>query len=70
MKKPIRHNGRSVDENYKLWRLAIYSRDEFKQSVMNEKFQHPSLRFFLGDVRDKERLTQACEGVVPKTWSS
>ena len=30
MKKPIRHNGRSVDENYKLWRLAIYSRDEFK----------------------------------------
>ena len=50
-------------ERYNPKKLIIFSRDEFKQSVMSEKFKHPSLRFFLGDVRDKERLTQACEGV-------
>ena len=50
-------------ERFNPKKLIIFSRDEFKQSVMSEKFNHPSLRFFLGDVRDKERLTQACEGV-------
>ena len=50
-------------ERFNPRKLIIFSRDEFKQSVMSEKFNHPSLRFFLGDVRDKERLTQACEGV-------
>ena len=46
-------------------RLIIYSRDELKQSEMSSDpcFQHPSTRFFLGDVRDKERLIRAMSGV-------
>lgn len=47
-------------------RVVVYSRDELKQFEMAQKFPHaefPALRFFLGDVRDKERLCQAMEGV-------
>jgi UDP-N-acetylglucosamine 4,6-dehydratase len=46
-------------------RIIIFSRDEFKQFVMAEKFRSVSstLRFFLGDVRDKDRLKRAFEGV-------
>jgi len=44
-------------------KLIILSRDELKQYEMNEKFNNPLLRFFLGDVRDKERLYRAFEGV-------
>jgi len=47
----------------KIKKLIIYSRDELKQSEMakdysNKKFN--SIRFFIGDVRDKERLIRAC----------
>lgn len=47
-------------------KIIIYSRDELKQSVIKQKYpayDYPQLRFFIGDVRDKERITQACEGV-------
>ncbi|MEO1863122.1 MAG: UDP-N-acetylglucosamine 4,6-dehydratase (inverting) [Verrucomicrobiia bacterium] len=44
-------------------RLIIFSRDEFKQSEMQKKFKHSSLRFFLGDVRDRDRLRTAFHGV-------
>ena len=46
-------------------RILILSRDEYKQYVMGEKFQEhaPVLRYFLGDVRDKDRLRRAFEGV-------
>ncbi|MBR7887583.1 UDP-N-acetylglucosamine 4,6-dehydratase (inverting) [Marinomonas sp. A79] len=47
-------------------KIIIYSRDELKQSVIKQKYpayDFSQLRFFIGDVRDKERLTQACEGV-------
>ena len=46
-------------------RIIIFSRDEFKQFTMAEKFrsQGQVLRFFLGDVRDKDRLKRAFEGV-------
>ena len=47
-------------------KIIIYSRDELKQSLIKQKypsFDFPQLRFFIGDVRDKERLVQACEGV-------
>ncbi|WP_017221077.1 UDP-N-acetylglucosamine 4,6-dehydratase (inverting) [Moritella dasanensis] len=47
-------------------KIIIYSRDELKQSVIKQQypdFDYPQLRFFIGDVRDKARLTQACEGV-------
>lgn len=47
-------------------RVVIYSRDELKQYEMAQKFprsRFPGIRFFIGDVRDKERLVQAMEGV-------
>ncbi len=44
-------------------RLVIFSRDELKQSEMMARFSDPSLRFFIGDVRDRERLLRAMHGV-------
>jgi UDP-N-acetylglucosamine 4,6-dehydratase (inverting) len=50
---------------YKPKKLIVYSRDEFKQYQMQEKFKgnEEILRFFVGDVRDKDRLKRACNGV-------
>jgi UDP-N-acetylglucosamine 4,6-dehydratase len=49
---------------YHPYKLIIFSRDELKQHEMRQAgLDHPSLRFFLGDIRDKERLKRACEGV-------
>lgn len=48
----------------KIKRLIVFSRDELKQYEMAQQFQHhPKLRFFIGDVRDKERLYRAMDGV-------
>jgi len=47
-------------------KIIIYSRDELKQSDLRQKYpikSFPQLRFFIGDVRDKERVVRACEGV-------
>jgi UDP-N-acetylglucosamine 4,6-dehydratase len=44
-------------------RLCIFSRDELKQSEMTARWSDPSLRFFIGDVRDRERLVRAMHGV-------
>lgn len=44
-------------------RIIVYSRDELKQFEMQQKFNHPCMRYFIGDVRDKERLTQAMSKV-------
>ena len=44
-------------------RLVVFSRDELKQSEMMARLNDPSLRFFLGDVRDQARLQQAMYGV-------
>ena len=47
-------------------RLVILSRDEQKQFVMAQEFpkdKYPAIRFFIGDVRDKERLMRAFKGV-------
>ena len=55
--------------NYSPKKIIIYSRDEFKQFIMQNDFRKEfpdkfsKLRFFIGDVRDKERLTRAMEGV-------
>lgn len=48
---------------YKPKRLIIYSRDELKQFEMQQKFNAPCMRFFIGDVRDKDRLARAMQGV-------
>ena len=47
-------------------RLVIYSRDELKQFDMAQHYPHDkysNVRFFIGDVRDGERLRRACEGI-------
>ena len=53
--------------NYKPKKVIIYSRDEFKQSVMKSEYtgkvDMSRVRFFIGDVRDRERLYRAFEGV-------
>lgn len=55
-----------LDRYPQVHKIIIYSRDELKQSIIRQKYPHnefPQLRFLIGDVRDKERLTQACENV-------
>jgi len=52
-----------VLRDYRPKKLIILSRDEHKQSEMRERFPHPELRFFLGDVRDLNRLLRAFDGV-------
>ena len=50
----------------KVQRLVIFSRDELKQSVMEEKYpkkKYPFIRFFLGDVRDLDRLSFATRDI-------
>ena len=50
--------------NTKCERIAIYSRDELKQAHLNEQFgDEPRLRWFLGDIRDKDRLKRALHRV-------
>ena len=45
-------------------RLIVYSRDELKQYEMRENgYDHPSLRYFIGDIRDLPRLERAFNGV-------
>lgn len=59
-----------IFKNYSPKRIVIYSRDEYKQFVMQHKYkeilteeQFSKLRFFIGDVRDKERLYRAFRGI-------
>lgn len=44
-------------------KLIIFSRDELKQYEMQQTFNAPCMRYFIGDVRDKERMVQAMRGV-------
>jgi UDP-N-acetylglucosamine 4,6-dehydratase len=45
-------------------KIIIFSRDELKQHEMKmHGYDHPSLRYFIGDVRDRERLIRAMHGV-------
>ena len=51
---------------YKPRRLIVFSRDELKQFEMSQTYsmsQYPCIRYFIGDVRDKERLNRAFQGV-------
>lgn len=58
---------KTILEKYpKVRRLVVYSRDELKQFEMSQQFpesRYPQMRFFIGDVRDRQRLTRALEGV-------
>ncbi len=63
--------GKKLTERiFKQWpnvnRLVIFSRDEQKQFVMAQKYnakEFPAIRFFVGDVRDRDRLTRAMQGI-------
>jgi len=50
-------------EKYSPKKIIVYSRDELKQFEMQQDFNQSCMRYFIGDVRDKERLTQAMNGV-------
>lgn len=54
-------------ENYDPKKIIIYSRDEYKQFIMDNEYKkhakYDCLRFFIGDVRDEVRLERACEDV-------
>ena len=55
-----------LDETPKVERIVIYSRDELKQWELRQKYPekiYPQLRFFLGDIRDRDRLRRALEGI-------
>ncbi len=44
-------------------KIIIYSRDELKQFEMQQKYNAPCMRYFIGDVRDEERVKEAMDGV-------
>jgi len=48
---------------YRPKRLIVFSRDELKQSEMARDLSDPCLRYFIGDIRDLERLRRALQGV-------
>jgi UDP-N-acetylglucosamine 4,6-dehydratase/5-epimerase len=54
---------RTLLHRFKLRRVVIYSRDELKQYEMQQEFDSPTMRYFIGDVRDGVRLRQAMEGI-------
>ena len=53
----------AVLANYAPRRVIIYSRDELKQFEMQQTFNQPCMRYFIGDVRDAQRLMLAMQGV-------
>ena len=56
----------TILKNYSPKRLVILSRDELKQFEMSQNLsetKYPCLRYFIGDVRDKERVNRACAEV-------
>ena len=56
----------TVLDKYKPKKVMVYSRDELKQSEMQIEFpddKYPSMRYFIGDVRDYHRLKMAMNGV-------
>lgn len=50
-------------EKYTPNKIIVYSRDELKQFEMQQVYNAPCMRYFIGDVRDKERLNRAMRGV-------
>ena len=57
---------RKVLRDHRPARLIVFSRDELKQHLMRSEFhedQYPCIRYFIGDVRDRDRLYRAFDGV-------
>jgi UDP-N-acetylglucosamine 4,6-dehydratase len=58
-----RQYARTILRRFQPRRLVIYSRDELKQFEMQQEFDADCMRFFIGDVRDAERLRQATKDI-------
>ncbi len=54
---------KTILQRYKPKKLIIYSRDELKQFEMQQIFNDECMRYFIGDVRDRDRLNMAMNGV-------
>jgi UDP-N-acetylglucosamine 4,6-dehydratase len=54
---------KTILAHYKPRKLIVYSRDELKQFEMQHDFSQDCMRYFIGDVRDRDRLIQAMRGV-------
>jgi len=54
---------RTALERLDVKRLVVFSRDELKQYEMQQKLSSPKLRYFIGDVRDRDRLHRALDGI-------
>lgn len=55
-----------LNQNPRIERLVIFSRDEHKQYLMEQEYptsKYPGIRYFIGNVRDKERLRRALDGI-------
>ncbi len=50
-------------ERYSPKKVIVFSRDELKQYEMAQTYNSPEMRYFIGDVRDRDRMTQSTEGV-------
>lgn len=50
-------------EKFKPKKIIIFSRDELKQFEMQQTYNDPCMRYFIGDVRDQDRLMEAMQGV-------
>jgi len=54
---------KTVLSRYQPRKVIVYSRDELKQYEMAQEFYSPAMRYFIGDVRDRDRLRLAMRGV-------
>jgi UDP-N-acetylglucosamine 4,6-dehydratase len=54
---------KTILKRYRPNKIIIYSRDELKQYEMEQRFNDPCMRYFIGDVRDLQRLESAMNGV-------
>jgi len=55
---------RTILQRYKPNKIIIYSRDELKQYEMAQIYNDPCMRYFIGDIRDLQRLEKAMNGVT------
>lgn len=54
---------KTILSRYEPQKVIVYSRDELKQYEMAQEFDSPLMRYFIGDVRDRDRLRMAMRGV-------
>src|SRR5262245_33007573 len=50
-------------ERLKLRKLVVFSRDELKQHELQQRLRSAEMRYFIGDVRDRDRLRRALDGI-------